>query len=159
MTNVAILRELVFISSEKKLLIEFDNLIQFLTKNRKDGDSDVKKFNIKRQLKTKNALIEDNGCLFIPFESLIRFISDNYENYKVCRTTFDEIIEKLLIPNKANSDKSTFTLYEEISKSNFLKNFEPCLLQIDIKENDLYTLKTNQKHEFSEVEWMKICLF
>lgn len=110
-------------------------------------------------MKTKNAIIEDNGCLFNPFESLIRFISDNYENYKVCRTTFDEIIEKLLIPNEVNSDKSTFTLYKEISKSNFLKNFEPCLLQIDIKENDLYTLKTNQKHEFSEVEWMKICLF
>ncbi|CAC5396631.1 unnamed protein product [Mytilus coruscus] len=28
-----------------------------------------------------------------------------------------------------------------------------------IKENDLYTLKTNQKHKFSGVERMKICLF
>ena len=159
MTNIAILRDHVFLSENTIHVIEFDNLVKLLIENRNEKDSDIKKFNIKRQFKTKNGIIEEDGLVLIPFNSLVRFISDNYDNFEVCRTIFADIISKLLTFKSDESSKSTYTLYKEISASKFLKSFEPFLSEISVNEDELLTLKTDNKNEFSKTGWKKICIF
>ena len=145
--------------------ISLEDFYEFINSHssKEDKRKTIRKFNIASEIQkyTDQAEISDKD-MKISATSAYRYIFHHYDDYVVCKSLCDELIQSRMPKQPAQtsseSRRSIYELYKEVSKSipKWLNTYTS-IPDVEF-DADTFLLET-YREEFSESEWKAIKLF
>ena len=146
--------------------ISLEEFYEFINSHssKEDKRKTIRKFNIASEIQkyTDQAEISDKD-MKISATSAYRYIFHHYDDYLVCKSLCDELIQSHIMPKlpaqtSSESRRSIYELYKEVSKSipkwlNAYTSIPDELYDADTSLHETY------REDFSESEWKAIKLF
>ena len=155
------------IDENNEWTISLEEFYEFINSHssKEDKRKTIRKFNIASEIQkyTDQAEISDKD-MKISATSAYRYIFHHYDDYLVCKSLCDELIQSHMPmpkqPSQTSSEsrRSIYELYKEVSKS--IPKWLNTYTSIPDEEYDADTsLHETYREEFSESEWKAIKLF
>jgi len=152
------LNDLPFIKINGSCWIECERLSTFLQNSRGENEPNVNYSNILRDLRSyKAGNSEFKWKKIVSASSVLKYLIKLSDKYSVCETVLSELTD-IVFNFQQKENRNIFNvvdLYKEIAKYDLW--CEDLLLNVNIKHS--YTLYTDYKSHFNELEWKKICYF
>ena len=153
------------IDENNEWTISLEEFYEFINSHssKEDKRKTIRKFNIASEIQkyTDQAEISDKD-MKISATSAYRYIFHHYDDYLVCKSLCDEMIQshmpKQPAQTSSESRRSIYELYKEVSKS--IPKLLNSYTSIPYEAYDAGTsLHETYREEFSESEWKAIKLF